>query len=583
MPYDAQAPDPRASRIHVVGAGIAGMIAALRLLQQDYSVTVYEASAEIGGKFGAVKGKHDIYHEHAYHIFADWCLNFFGLCREIGLDQDEHFEAFPEFHVLRPFTEKTDSATLPRGRRPEDLKTLRYFGSPEYFWTNVNSEVADWQDMLLFGYSVLDLLTDQRLEREEFLNRVSVNGYVRSLPYASDMTGLLHQDMLLKVFASPSYETSARTYQTYLEFTAGTPFPHPPFRALKGNCQLQFWRRFEKTLEPYRTAGKFRLERQRSLTRIEMHRRRVTRLWFEDFLRAPNDVTLGPDDHVIVAIPADRLYTVARNSRELLRTAPDLLGLGQLQTVRFAALDLYFTEPLTLPSGHVTLMDDPDKLLVVDSQEAKNGIASQYGLSFIDNGRFWPEEDWQKGDRGKHFLGVLVGDYGSLTELDTTLDPKKLRDDDNAPGQIIKDLRKYIYFRNEDVDWERSHFRSQKDTPLFVNSVGSWEYRPETRLGKDDRKRDRKFKRLEESTENLHLAGDYCRSRIDVVSVEAALVTGITAARAICGKVPSALEPRAPDQAQIERAKGVLSGWVDIAAARARARAKAVRKPDTGR
>ena len=178
-----------------------------------------------------------------------------------------------------------------------------------------------------------------------------------------------------------------------------------------------------------------------------------------------------------------------KNSPDLIKTAPQLLEVGQLRGVRFAALDLYFTKPLELPkAAHVTLMDDPAKLLRAGSQEAKNGIASEYGLSFIDNGSFWPGDDWRQEDRGKHFLSVLVGDFGSLSELDTVHDPRGIGAKDNAPGLIIADLLKYIHFTPADVDWDRSHFRDQKDTPLFVNSVGSWEYRPETRLGQDDRR-----------------------------------------------------------------------------------------------
>lgn len=272
---------PTSSQVYVVGAGIAGMTAALRLLQQGYRVTVFDEASDIGGKFGAVQGQEGIYHEHAYHIFPDWCLNFFELCREIGLDQDRHFEPFPDFHILRPFPAGTRSYAV-KGRSKNDLLTLSHLGSPEFFWTNVNSGVAEWHDMLLFSYSYLDLLTDESIDRQEFLNRVSVNGYVRSLRYASDMTALLHQDMLLKVFASPSYEVSARTYRTYLEFTAGQPFPHPPFRALKGNVQIQFWGRFEKKLLGYEKSGHYRLEKHCRLTGLDIGPdRRVTYLRFD--------------------------------------------------------------------------------------------------------------------------------------------------------------------------------------------------------------------------------------------------------------------------------------------------------------
>lgn len=55
-------------------------------------------------------------------------------------------------------------------------------------------------------------------------------------------------------------------------------------------------------------------------------------------------------------------------------------------------------------------------------------------------------------------------------------------------------------------------------TPLFTNAVGSWANRPEART----------------HIPNLYLAGDYCRSHIDLVCMEGAIVTGLHAAQALC-------------------------------------------------
>lgn len=49
-----------------------------------------------------------------------------------------------------------------------------------------------------------------------------------------------------------------------------------------------------------------------------------------------------------------------------------------------------------------------------------------------------------------------------------------------------------------------------------MNAVGAWKYRPEART----------------SLPNLYLAGDYCRSHVDLVSMEGAVATGLRAAEA---------------------------------------------------
>jgi hypothetical protein len=52
---------------------------------------------------------------------------------------------------------------------------------------------------------------------------------------------------------------------------------------------------------------------------------------------------------------------------------------------------------------------------------------------------------------------------------------------------------------------------------LFTNQVGTWRYRPEATCAID----------------NLFLAGDFCKTFIDVVTIEGAVVSGLIAAEAL--------------------------------------------------
>lgn len=63
----------------------------------------------------------------------------------------------------------------------------------------------------------------------------------------------------------------------------------------------------------------------------------------------------------------------------------------------------------------------------------------------------------------------------------------------------------------------RSNFLPHREAPLFMNDVGAWTYRPDAAT----------------SLPNLYLAGDYCRSAIDLVSMEGAVSTGLLAAEAV--------------------------------------------------
>ena len=75
--------------VTIVGAGIAGLTAGLRLAERGYQVSFYERDWFVGGKFRAFEwiGRETnrrAFHEHSYHMFLNWYHNFFSIADEIG-------------------------------------------------------------------------------------------------------------------------------------------------------------------------------------------------------------------------------------------------------------------------------------------------------------------------------------------------------------------------------------------------------------------------------------------------------------------------------------------------------------------
>ncbi len=164
------------SRPHVtiIGAGVAGMSAALRLLEAGCPVTVIEKAeaSRLGGQFGAVHVK-PRYHEHAFHIFADWNQNFFALCKDIGLRRPSDpgpgevaFVPRPAFLTLTPLDDP-HYAGAARDARPPTSAASSTSATQQYFWKNANAGVAHWSDMMLYEYSILDLLSDDSLDERD--------------------------------------------------------------------------------------------------------------------------------------------------------------------------------------------------------------------------------------------------------------------------------------------------------------------------------------------------------------------------------------------------------------------------------
>src|SRR6266567_2756174 len=88
-------------KVVIAGAGIAGMTAALYLLEAGFDVAILEKRDRVGGKFGAVRVSDDTVHEHAYHFLADWCVNLRAVMEKIRLGTP-HLQPSHGVSFLRP-------------------------------------------------------------------------------------------------------------------------------------------------------------------------------------------------------------------------------------------------------------------------------------------------------------------------------------------------------------------------------------------------------------------------------------------------------------------------------------------------
>ncbi len=427
--------------------------------------------------------------------------------------------------------------------------------------------------MVAYVYSLLDLVTatDKDPDELEILNRNSVIGYMRTRHYMTDLAALLHQEALVKAFAVPSYETSVRSYRTFIRYFARNTGGW----ILKGNTETRFWNKFREKLESYHGRSgrpRFCLQTNKELMRVELDPHaaslRIGRVQIRD---AAGGLCWLKTKHLLLAVPYSVVATVVEQDAKLRRHLPELLSLRKLRSRQMASLDLYFHTPLRgIPREHVTLIDDREFRAAGSHADrrtlhAKTGdIASRFGLSFVDNYQAWhaggvPKQTW---------LNVVSADFDELAGWPN---------ENEACDAIIRELHYYLAFKSADIDKHRLNFRSNKDSPLFMNTVGSWQFRPETRS-------DPQYTNdwAHSKVKNLYLAGDYCRSKIDLVCLEGAVVTGISAARAIAKqyglehKVPEPLVPPEVDRDECEAAKAILAPLLPIGHARRRRREQRV-------
>jgi hypothetical protein len=476
----------------IVGGGLAGMSAATRLMEQGFDIALYEQNDFLGGKLGAYRlsGKPDP-HEHCYHMYLNWYNNFWQLMKEIGsLDK---FVASPVIGC----------------RLPGDHETRRYLvnaGSPATNLTNMMNGIVPPAEYFLWAYSLIDLIGTQSMS-EDVLEQTSVQNFFRSRSYSTDASIENCSRTLAEAFAAPSYLSSARSYQSLIKY--GYPNPVPSLWLLTQNTNDAIFEPWAKHLEARAKHLKrhFKIHRRARLEQLHLRDGKVSKLTFG---RMPSDPTSDrgvvpkPSKTWEVDVPGDLILTVPPQSLarlvswEVAACSPNLETVRLLRSEPMISLDIYFKREIAGLNDSITLL-----------------LNSKYTLSMLDNSKVW--KDFPKDRTALNVIASnadLIVDYPNEVILDI----------------LLKELQRFLDFkldsaadrslRDDDVDYARCQVQTNVGEALFVNQVGSWASRPSATC----------------DIPNLFLAGDFCQTFIDVVTIEGAVVSGLVAAEALRGR-----------------------------------------------
>jgi phytoene dehydrogenase-like protein len=454
----------RPPRVVIVGGGLAGMTIAKELRKRNVPAIILESAGRLGGKAGADL-RDGIWIEHGYHVFPGWYRNVRALLREIGAYQD--LVDLDRFQVLV------------RNGYPR-YSTFHQFWPPTNAIRNVFSGLIDWRQLALSFYFVIDIQS-QPWRYRGFLDHLSVNGFLNSRFYASDEIAEFLQYTALQASSIPNYELSTMSSQQVARAWMSTLAPL--FSILNGNLQEKFITPFERQL---RQAG----------TEIHLNTR-VTRLSVQGGRIAG---VLGTDDRPPLASDVNDLYVLATPPEVALRfvdadvyaaehagssSSPEvrLADLVKLESVPMAALHLLLNRRIPdIPAVHVNLQ------------------GSRFGLSFIDVSQHWA-------GLPNTTLSIIASDFAPLAPLPES----------QMEHYLLEEIGQYVPIQRRDV--EKSFLQSNLSAPLFINSVGSWHFRPGART----------------RIPNLYVAGDYCRSEADLTTMESAVISALNTTRAILG------------------------------------------------
>jgi phytoene dehydrogenase-like protein len=502
-------------RVAVVGGGAAGLTSALKLAQRGYQVTLYEATDILGGNtssdFDPATG---LYQDVYPHMFCNWYANFWNIFEtDLGQSREAAFEPHMGVRVLKP-----EPPGAPTPQNPDYIQ-LWNATTPGTVWANLTSGVAPFPDMFLLGYSMIDIAghpktttyatrphatgspptTPDAEERQpvattpDFVNMLDVNGFIYSRGYSTQEVALLQNYILKVIWSIPSTSTAAISYQDFIKHSLVFPKPQPFAWYLKGSLQRRLVQPWAEKLH----ALGCEIRTSCPVAKVALIDTRP-RLHLED--GAVEDF-----DFVVLAVPAGVLANLALTGEpgeRIVDQVPRLSEVACAQAEAIPVVNLHLKKKLNnFPRETVGLR------------------GSVYDISAIDISQLWSGEDATE-DRT-----VLVVAASSGNAIPSA-DPHE------RGWMVISRLSEYVpdinpgaYWGDEsgDVCWELTRYRSNDDRRLFVNDVGSLDWRPRTAY---------------ETLPRVAFAGDCCRTDVNMATVEAAVQSGLMAAQAIWLRAP---------------------------------------------
>jgi uncharacterized protein with NAD-binding domain and iron-sulfur cluster len=233
------------------------------------------------------------------------------------------------------------------------------------------------------------------------------------------------------------------------------------------------------------------------------HRHRVTADWF------------------VMAMPVERARRVLGPA--VRKLDPSINGLDSLFVDWMAGIQFYLRRKVDIVRGHMTFMD------------------SEWAVTALTQGQFWPSRNYPRdyGDGSvADSLSVDVSDwdtpgmlYGKPAKQCTHREiarevwaqiKKHHTAGDKLPDDIV-----HSWFIDPGIAWERSRHRNHNETPLLVNTVGTWQKRPQAHT----------------KIPNLFLAGDYVQTDVDLATMEGGNESGRAAVAALLHAAGSSATP----------------------------------------
>lgn len=503
-------------RVAVLGGGMAGLAAAHELVERGFDVTVYESTA-LGGKARSVAkpgtgtlGRADLPGEHGFRFFPGFYHNVPDTMSRIPLPGNGNSVSDNLVSLNGALVSRTGRADIELAiptnpiARPLDPASLRdsLIGLVQQLAALPVTEV------LLFVDRLLVFMTSSDARRAGQWENVSFWDFMRAENRSTEYQVALVRFMTRGLVALKERVANTRTVGSMLEafvfsFLGRGTDGQSPARMLNGPTS-------ETWIDPwaaYLTGKGVRFRIGQTVRSLGLSGGRIASATVTDASGSASQVTA---DWFICAVPVERAQGLL--SADVLARAPELRGIGKLQTDWMSGVQFYLRETPSIQAGTQLFLDTPWEITsVLDSTLWDRNIPAQYGDGVTRDILSLDVSDWDT-------PGILYGKPARECTIEQVYAEcwAQVRASLNDTGRdLLPDGIRYTQFLDPAIRETGSGLVN--DTPLFINTVGSYRNRPESAT----------------SIPNLFMAGDYVRTDLNLATMEGANESGRQAVNAL--------------------------------------------------
>ncbi|WP_227982404.1 hydroxysqualene dehydroxylase [Nocardia spumae] len=496
--------------VAVFGGGVSGLTAAHELAERGYAVTVYEPNA-LGGKARSMSvpgtgagGRADLPGEHGFRFFPGCYqhvpdtmarIPFPGNANGVAGNLIRVESTVAGFPDLPPVTVPTEIAGL-RELDPDRIRNSLIAGLG-FIPQLPPQELAFFGDRMMMWFTSSPERRFGQWEYRSWMDAVGAAG--KSQAYRDYLARALTRITV----AAKSETSSARTIGTIGEALvfAGSGIA-PQYRG--GVDRILNGPTNEAWIDPwvaYLSGSGVRFVTGAGLTGLRVSGDRIT--------AANVGGRAVHADWYVCAMPADRAATILDDA--VLAADPALAGMRELVMDWMVGVQFYLRQPTGVPQGHIAALGSPWAITALRQAPMWRGdFAARYGDGSVVECLSVDVSDWDT-------PGIVYGK------------PAKQCSKDEVVQEVWAQLKRWLntgtgWLRDEDLQsWfidPGVHFAeggNHNDTPLLVNTVGSWDHRPEARS----------------AIGNMFLCGDHVRTGIDLATMEGACEAGRKAVNAL--------------------------------------------------